>query len=61
MNVYRFRDDVAINPPDGPTFYLSKAQARFMATALRRVATDIVKCKFVDSDLRKCEIENRSQ
>ena len=57
MQVYRFRNQVAINPPDGATFYLSARAANAMAAALQTVADDIPRAKFHESTLSGVTIE----
>lgn len=47
--VYRFHDDVAINPPDGPTFYVNVVQAQAMEDAIHDVIRDIKDRKFTRS------------
>ncbi len=56
MSVYRFRDSVAVNPPEGPTFYLSHGEARKLATALGKHARSIKKGVSGISDARERQI-----
>lgn len=59
MHVYRFYDDVAVNPPTGmgDTFYLRPAQAVALGIALIRHAADCHECKFTQSELGTFAIE----
>lgn len=41
MRIYRFRDEIAINPPEGPTFYIGHENAKELAFALSRCADEI--------------------
>ena len=58
--VYRFRDNVALSisgQADGATVYLTPAQARMLANALRMVATDVRRVPFVESTCGTLTIE----
>lgn len=57
MRIYRFRDKVAVNPSEGPTFYLDADDANAIADALAKVAKDIGECGFTDSEVGTIEIE----
>lgn len=47
-SLYRFNERVAVNPPSGPTFYLTEKQARQMARAYA-IAKDIRATPFAKS------------
>ena len=42
MEVYRFNQRVAINPPEGPTFYLTAEDADRFWRAIQSATADIV-------------------
>jgi hypothetical protein len=41
MRIYRFQDMVAVNPPNGPTFYLYPNQVQALRLILDMAATEI--------------------
>lgn len=55
-SIYRFRDKVAINPPEGPTFYLSKEAARAMGQQMLLIAADIDSKTFSESKVKTVDI-----
>ena len=57
MQVYRFHERVAINPPDGPTFYLLPEQATRLGAALMAHSQDCHENKFTQSTLAPVVIE----
>ncbi len=57
IRVYRFHDKVAVNPPDGPTFYLSRDAAQDVAAALMRGAYSVQQERFTQSTLGTAEID----
>ena len=61
MRVYRFRDKVAINPPDGPTFYILASEAYKLAEALETCAEDIARLNFADSEVGTIGIETTEE
>lgn len=54
--VHRFRDSVAVRTGQGETVYLSPAQARKLANALRIAARSCSTEKFTDSNVGTLEI-----
>lgn len=48
-NVYRFNEMAGVNPPEGPTFYLTPVEARRMAIGLLSVAESIETESFGES------------
>jgi hypothetical protein len=49
MHVYRFHDLVAVNPPEGPTFYVLPVEAAKLGAALLEANSDCLTYKFTDS------------
>ncbi len=41
MQIYRYNEYVAINPPEGPTFYLTEREAGMLWRAVRETTMDI--------------------
>lgn len=60
IRVYRFHDKVAVNPPDGPTFYLSRDAAQDFAIALQQAAYSVQSERFTRSTLGTMEIDEAS-
>ena len=60
MEVYRLRGKLAINPPEGPTFYISYDAAVALAKALDRGIQDLETKAFVDSEFPTHAIEIQS-
>ena len=60
IRVYRFGDKVAINPPDGPTFYVSRDAAKEMARVMDCLGWDIQDRGFTKSTWGTTEIEEKS-
>jgi hypothetical protein len=57
MNVYRFHELAALNPPQGDTFYLTEREAVLLSAALMRVARSINTEKFSTSALGTIAID----
>jgi len=57
MHVYRFGDLVAINPPEGATFYLSAREARELSKALMLGVVSINVEKFTESNVGTIRID----
>jgi hypothetical protein len=57
MQVYRFQDFVAVNPPKGETFYLTAEQARELEKALSQVSFSIKTEKFAESTVGTTTID----
>ena len=60
-SVYRFGDYVAVNPPEGPTFYIAYAEA----VKLKRILSDMEKDfsrhrEFADSQISPRTINARA-
>lgn len=62
ISLHRFRNTVGINPPDGPTFYLTASAAFGVAAQLNCVAADIRTRSFVNSkvDTAAFDIDEQS-
>lgn len=52
MEVYRFKNRVAINPPKGATFYISTEAAKKLAESLLMFSSDINTVSFGNSTIR---------
>lgn len=61
MNVYRFRDRVAINPPKGPTIYLDAQGARSLAGLLDACVNDLEDRSFQESQFHTTHIEGNAE
>jgi hypothetical protein len=53
VSIHRFHNLIAINPPDGATFYLEPSAAKRLANALKATADSIETETFAASDLPK--------
>lgn len=58
MHVYRFGDQVALNPPEGDTFYLTIPEAFKLSAAIDGVILDYMAREFVDSIAGTVAIES---
>lgn len=56
MRIYRFGDFVAINPPDGSTFYLKASEALALENAVSEVLSSISTERFSKSKVGTFDI-----
>ena len=57
MKIWRIGDEIAITPPDGPTFYLSTGQATQFLGVVDRVINDVSSKRFADSNIGTFSLE----
>ena len=59
MHVYRFHDQVAVNPPTGTgeTFYLKAGEATKLGIALMQASSECLEKHFADSTVGTIAIE----
>ena len=49
VTTYRFHSKIAVNPPNGPTFYMDVEEARILMRALKDLTDDALSTPFTES------------
>lgn len=57
ISLHRFHDTIAINPPEGPTFYMSLFMAQTLYVLLGEVIEDTFNREFKDSQFNSTTID----